>query len=73
LKKEITKWKEKHAMLSQYKREEDRAFKEKFEKMVDAEDARAKIKHSIIQGKFMHTPTILLYILSILLHTMLEC
>eukprot|EP00347_Sterkiella_histriomuscorum_P001902 403370230 len=52
LKREINKWREKHQMLAIYKKEEDAAFKQKFEQMVDINQERHKIKQSIIEVKY---------------------
>ena len=48
---EIKKWKEKYRMLRQYKREEERNFKEKFEYLMDVEENRCHIKSSLNQLK----------------------
>ncbi|CDW89909.1 UNKNOWN [Stylonychia lemnae] len=52
LKKELVRWKEKHTMLFQYKKEEDQFFKQKFEQLVSVQENRHKIKESIIQVKY---------------------
>ena len=52
IKREIQKQKDKYAMLQQHKREEDAAFKEKFEQLVDIGQERSKIKETIAQIKF---------------------
>lgn len=52
LKRELDKWKDKHQMLAQYKKEEDLAFKQKFEQFVDVNQERHKIKETIIQVKY---------------------
>jgi hypothetical protein len=46
--KEINKWKEKHKLISTYKKEEDVNFKKKFDLLNQMEENRFKMKETII-------------------------
>eukprot|EP00347_Sterkiella_histriomuscorum_P006242 403353520 len=50
--KELQKWKDKYKMLQQYKKEEDQAFKSKFDYLMQVEDEKNKLKEKISLLKF---------------------
>ncbi|CDW90786.1 UNKNOWN [Stylonychia lemnae] len=45
--RELAKWKDKHKMLAQYKKEEDMNFKSKFDHLMKVEQERSRIKEAI--------------------------
>lgn len=45
--KQVNKWKDKHKLLSQHKKEEDLNFKTKFDLLISVEESRSKIKGDI--------------------------